>query len=101
LCSTPKQVGCWGQASRSEVRSFDAPFMGTMAECVSAVRSYWERPDVELDVGVLEREQLDCSRWLALSLDRAAQSPRTDWATVLAATDRIDDALGPEEPYER
>ncbi len=83
-----------------EVRSFDAQFMRTMAERVSTVPNYWGRPDMVFDVGALEREQLDRSRWLTVSLDRAGQPPGTDWDAVLAAIDRIDDALGQEEPYQ-
>ncbi len=58
-----------------EVRSFDARFMGTMAEQVSAVRNCWSRPEVAVDVGALEREQFDRSRWLALSTPAAARPP--------------------------
>lgn len=74
----------------SELRDFDARFMGAMAKRVEEVcGGALQNRGIRVDLRALEREQVDRSCWLK---DRLAARPlRTDWESVLAAMSALEE----------
>lgn len=71
-----------------EVRSFDARLMAAMAERVVAVCAGGLRPDIQIDLDGLVKEQQDRSTWLENALTRTEQ--KTDWDKVREVLDEVE-----------
>ena len=71
-----------------EVRSFHERFMAAMAERVAAVLSGGLRPDIEINLEWLVKEQQDRSSWLTNALNR--KPPEQEWDKAHTAINTVE-----------
>jgi hypothetical protein len=70
----------------AEVRDLDRRLLGEIGERIAQVRRHWPRPEISVDVEMLEREYARRSWWL----DDAFQEPRpVRWDRVLRAITQL------------
>lgn len=76
-----------------EVRAFDQRLIQAMHERVVSVQHHWPRPEIQIDIVGLLKEQAERSQWLERSLALADTHSATDWHAVAMSVKQVEDAL--------
>ncbi|MEZ4730137.1 MAG: DUF5984 family protein [Caldilineaceae bacterium] len=70
-----------------EVRSFHARLLGAMHTRIVLAQDHWPRPNVQIDLPRLVKQQHERSGWLEQALVKATHRAPTSWDTVVTVYD--------------
>jgi hypothetical protein len=72
-----------------EVQKFDKALMNEMQSRIESIQKNWSRPEIQIDIDGLIKEQEDRSTWLGKALAKIKPAGDLAWSTVLDILEKV------------